>query len=361
MAKRSLDFQSQEQPHSYSSPKKTLKIEQLSPLSPGNIKSEDPHATVHALVTSVSPITPSRFFEGELTDGDSIIRIVGFDKHQRQKIDNFCTKGIPITLKDCQIQTNTFKNKLEIVIKNYTVVEESDLHFKVSDPKTVGSALVKLNQLDTLQEYDLVTVKVTVLKVHNPQTVGTGKTKQDVLIADDTAKSSITLWESHVNSLKEHKSYQLNKMVVRSYLGKYHLSRPQTGSSVEDVTDIEDIVQDSDTDDEEQLIATSVLAVQQLEKLYTCINCKRNVQPHTKPSLGVCSSCNTVQKLSTPKLTAKLFLLDEEQQRTTLRAYSDMLKLIAGTDDVTCEDLLLAPKFDVKYNKFHIITSISRQ
>ena len=82
MTKRALDFSDLPQTVSASSLKKS-KEEQL-PLSPAEIKSTSQHATVHALVACVSPIKPSRYFDGELTDDDSVIRIVGFARKQRQ-------------------------------------------------------------------------------------------------------------------------------------------------------------------------------------------------------------------------------------------------------------------------------------
>ena len=80
------------------------------PLSPSTIQSPHTNATVHA---SLSPIKPSRYFDGELTDGDSVIRVVGFDKHQREKLRSFSDENLPITLKNCQIKLNRFKHKLD--------------------------------------------------------------------------------------------------------------------------------------------------------------------------------------------------------------------------------------------------------
>ena len=69
-----------------------------------------------------------------------------------------------------------------------------------------------------------------------------------------------------------------------------------------------------------------------------------------------------MQKMSNPKLTAKLFIETEnEQHRVTLRAYDEALKAIAQTkkNDITCEDLIFAPPFDVAYNKYHVITNVA--
>jgi hypothetical protein len=58
-------------------------------LSPGGLQSPRDDAKVHALVTNLSPITLSWYFEGQLTDGESIVRLVGFDKKQSECLEIF--------------------------------------------------------------------------------------------------------------------------------------------------------------------------------------------------------------------------------------------------------------------------------
>ena len=112
--------------------------------------------------------------------------------------------------------------------------------FSIPDLKTVGSSQINLNQLSDQDEYDKVTIRAKVLRTGEPQKVGGGgKTKQEVLIGDHTA-TAITLWEGDVDMLNIHKSYQMSKLVVRSYMGKQHLSYPPTGSTIEELDDLED-------------------------------------------------------------------------------------------------------------------------
>ncbi|CAI8056525.1 hypothetical protein GBAR_LOCUS30803 [Geodia barretti] len=88
MAKRPLTFED-------TTPKKHLKQDSSqTPISPTNINSPSSNATVHALIASVSPLKPSRYFDGEITDGESITRIVGFDKAQRQLLLSFCDRKV---------------------------------------------------------------------------------------------------------------------------------------------------------------------------------------------------------------------------------------------------------------------------
>ena len=79
-------------------------------------------------------------------------------------------------------------------------MEQSNAQFNIPDLKAVGSTFIELNQLDTLHEYDKA--------------------------ADASGKATVTLRETDVNT------HQINRLIVRSFLGKYHLSLPQTGPCV---------------------------------------------------------------------------------------------------------------------------------
>ena len=319
------------------------------PLSPSTIQSPNTNATVHALIASLSPIKPSRYFDGELTDGDSVIRVVGFDKHHREKLHSFSDENVPITLKNCQIQLNRFKNKLEIVLKSTTTIERSPVHFEVTDFKTVGSPLIPLSDLEKMEEYDRVTVRAKVIKVNEPQPVGTGKLKQDVIIADATAKSSVTLWESNVNVMQPQNSYQLNRVLVRIFMGKHHLSIPTAGSTIEEISDVENTAIDTDgsEDEEEILESVTIVGVQNLQTVFMCMNCKKHVTP-TGEHTGSCDSCNTMQMLCNTKMSAKLFVRPQGTQiPISLKVYGEMLKQIVPKEKITSNNLLFAPHFDL--------------
>ena len=97
-----------------------------------------------------------------------------------------------------------------------------------------------------------------------------------------------------------------------------------------------------------------------VDTTYTCMNCKKQVEP-TKDMLGTCQSCNTTQRMSSPKLFAKLFIKGETDQVFSLRAHGDILHAITNKQDtIEVEDLLFSPPFDLKFNKLHLITTIQR-
>ena len=81
-------------------------------------------------------------------------------------------------------------------------------------------------------------------------------------------------------------------------------------TSIDEITDLKETIEvttSSDEDDEEVLRGVTVSGVKQLETIYTCINCNKNVHPliaHT----GECNVCSITQLLTQPKQTAKLIL-----------------------------------------------------
>ena len=198
------------------------------------------------------------------------------------------------------------------MLKSTTTIERSPVHFEVTDFKTVGSPLIPLSQME---EYDRVTVRAKVIKVNEPQPVGTGKLKQDVIIADATAKSSVTLWESNVNAMQPQNLYQLNRVLVRIFMGKHHLSIPTAGSTIEEISDVENTAIDTDgsEDEEEILESVTIVGVQNLQTVFMCMNCKKHVTP-TGEHTGSCDSCNTMQMLC--KKCQQSFSFDHKELRS---------------------------------------------
>lgn len=94
MAKRALDFSKA----AASSSPKQLKHEGM---SPSKIKCPEQQATVNAVVVSISPSKPgARYFDGEVTDGKAVMRLVGFEKRQRDELESYCKQQLPVKLRN---------------------------------------------------------------------------------------------------------------------------------------------------------------------------------------------------------------------------------------------------------------------
>lgn len=297
MAKRPLNLDSP--------PSKMKKDE---PLSPSKISATDNHATVSGLLSTLSPmLKPSKYFDAELTDGDALMRVVGFDKSKLEKLKPFSDYQIPVTLRDRVIQRNKYKDALEIALKSHTKIEDSQMAFEIPNIKTAGSSIVSLSQIPSLPPHQRVTVQAKVLKVNAPQQVGR-RFKQDVTIADETSKCILTLWDDHIGTIQANTSYQFNKLETRSYIGKVYLSFPSmpTFDTIDPVATKITTTDSASSDEDEDLICASIIGVKDMEIHHTCINCNKSITPNDEQT-GVCHNCNITQKL-TSKVTAKLIV-----------------------------------------------------
>ena len=120
-------------------------------------------------------------------------------KNQQKILEEFCTKKVPVSLTNCQINTK-MNNKLEVALRSYTKIEESNVQFKMQDSKTLGSEIIELKNLSQKEEYDKVTIRAQVVKLAEPAAVRRGLTKQEVTIADSTEAALLTLWEADINT-----------------------------------------------------------------------------------------------------------------------------------------------------------------
>ena len=251
-------------------------------------------------------------------------------------------------------------------MKGYTKITSSESVFDIVDVASIGSQPITLDELSKKSDQDRVTVNINVTKVEEPQLISGNKQKQDITIADPTNIATLTLWEENINKLTEGSSYQLTRLIVRTFRGKNYLSMPNTGSTVTSIDDVEvpdetalDIEEDQDAFIEQATIA----GVQQLQQIFNCICCKKGtVEATSTPDIGQCQNCNTTQLLhkTKQKFPAKLFLSLSNETKC-LRAYEDILQQVVGADSpITCENILGAPAFDLKFNTYHVITEISR-
>ena len=358
MAKRALPFAQEDYPQ----PKAHKEL----PLSPSKLSSPAKKAQVEGIILSISKGS-GNFWEGELTDGCKVSRIVLFEKSQYETLRQFHDSKQSCLLKNCQI--STAKNKPEIIIKTSTRIDKSPTVFNLCDPEH-GSPIVNLADLPNFEDYDRVTVNITVIKVKEPVTVGSGKIcKQECTVADATGKAQLVLWKENINSLVENKSYTLRRFQVHKYGGNLQLQLPRAGSEVVElenpIPDIPQFSSDEDDPNTSLLSATNlkVIGVHSLDVVHSCLGCKSGIESCTS-TMTICKNCNMAQLLIDPKVTAKLLLLTQEGNKITLRAYTDELKQIIGhttmNEPITMAMLLTAQPFNVSYNAFHVIRSVSR-
>ena len=122
-------------------------------ISPREISSPEPAAVVNGIVTSLSPAKRKEStFYGELSDGEAVIPLLGFDKSQWHTLEHFLTSQKPLSLINCQIAVNKTTGKPQIVIKSYTgLLESSDINVHIEDPNTLASPILPISHIGGIQ------------------------------------------------------------------------------------------------------------------------------------------------------------------------------------------------------------------
>ena len=280
--------------------KENVEVSVLSDIVDNNLR-----AIVHAVILWVGKDNGGRF-DSELTDGASTMRMVGFEKGQRDVLEKM--QASAVALRNCQTQFSSYSKKMEVIIKSFTTIEKSHLNFDIKDLQTVGSHFICVSEIEgkkELQEYDRITVCVKVTAVGDSETVGVGKMKQVVVIADKSGTATLTVWETDVGKLAVGSSYQLNRFTLRVFQGKRHLSWPPGGASISEIEDIGEVVEGECgvvDGKSEKLDGAVVIGVHELDVYYMCMFCKKgSVEVKGGKGLGECRSCKTMQALRNQK------------------------------------------------------------
>ena len=241
----------------------------------------------------------------------------------------------PVTLRNCQINNNRTTGKLLIVVKSHTILEEShDKNLSIPNRNTLGSPAVTITELSTLGEYDRATLQVTARKVKDRVTVSNGEQKQEIIVADSTSHTMLTLWEEDIGMIAENKSYQLNRVQIHHYLGKTEQNFPRFGASAEEIDDLLKVSMVDSNDDTTDLYSVNIIASHKtpdnihLETTFICINCRKSLPCDPKSTITHCQQCGTKQKPPNNKTSAKLFIEGSSGEQYTLKKkeYRDGIK-----------------------------------
>ena len=190
------------------------------------------NATIHAAVTSLSPVKKSVYFDGILTDGTSHLCMVGFSPDQQRQLTNYFDNKQSTQLINCEIKLAREGDMMEVMLKKFTEITRSSKSIKIPEQVPDIPNVIELNELPKIFDFQRVSVYIKVISITKPLTVTGGKTKQDIIISDATATSRLTLWEEQVNTLNENNSYYLSNMVVRQYKSQKYLSMAKIGSNL---------------------------------------------------------------------------------------------------------------------------------
>ena len=78
-----------------------------------------PNAKIHAVVQSVSPLKKSKtcsYFDSEVTNGKSTMRVYGFDCGVRRKLVEFGESRDAVVMSNCAVKRSQKGEELEILV-----------------------------------------------------------------------------------------------------------------------------------------------------------------------------------------------------------------------------------------------------
>ena len=191
--------------------------------------------------------------------------------------------------------------------------------------------LITLDQLQTIENFQRVTVKIKVISVKYEE-VKKGLLKQDCVVGDATGTAKITVWEDNVGLFTVDESYKLSGAMVQSLKGNKYLSIPKYDFTVEPIDDIGTVNISTETDEIRILEDVEVRGVKFFDSYKGCHTCKGKVTPTTE-KVGKCNRCNSIQRLDKcyDQVTAKLELGNDTEFKVlssfsqSLRKYLDLM------------------------------------
>ena len=87
---------------------------------------------------------------------------------------------------------------------------------------------ITLSDMNKCETHALVTVDVKVMRCEKACCIGS-KRKQIVVVSDHTESTIVQLWEEHIGSLEEGKSYSLQSFRIAEYDGEKYLAMCRDG------------------------------------------------------------------------------------------------------------------------------------
>ena len=93
-----------------------------------DVGKEIPIASVYVVLTSISPVKKGRkqnYFKGTVCDESSTLRLVGFNTKLQKQMSDMMSKKKAIEIKNCEITPSRRGEKMEILLKSDSSINES--------------------------------------------------------------------------------------------------------------------------------------------------------------------------------------------------------------------------------------------
>ena len=276
--------------------------------SVSNVTHTSPKAKIHCVVSGIPEDmkkgSGSSYFDGKLSDDNKSMRVYGYDPGVRRKLfESQTDETSAIIISGCSVKNaRGSSTDLEVFVNKHATITKSDKVFTA--PTSTTGQTTPIKEICDLSVNTFVEVKVTVCSVNDPQCITTKSlTCQELMVADSTGSTRLTVWENEINTMEKGKSYHLQNVSVREFKGNKFLSTSIKGSLIKEIQDIGKVVQDQTQLEvitgptrTTHIKNVKVVGVQKFDTYNACFTCNGKIIADDKDEeIGECAKCQTIQ------------------------------------------------------------------
>lgn len=332
-------------------------------------KSDGYIATVHGVITSVSPMKgkpAKKYFDGNIADGKKSLRFVGFSQDKVKILEDYAASKQPVTLTNCCIKQARHGNRLEVIIGDYTDIYMSSKLFAVSEEVDKVEPEIKEINIGNLQDqprFQKVSLSAKIIEVDEVVTLDDGRKVQNAVISDVTGRAKLSLWEESINLIQLNNCYKFNNLMVKTHDTVF---TPRIGLVVEKIEEIDALPLLQSIKTTKNLSNAQVIAVTDFTSGNLCINCNKSILDSLKdlPTLGRCPKCLSTALKNHCKFQVSATLhVAADTFKFRLFGSGVILSAIAEKElkEITEVSLLTALPFNATYSPLTMtVTNVSR-
>ncbi len=159
-----------------------------------------------------------KYIEGEVTDGTTNLRIVGFDEKLQATLSTLSQNKTPVKAEKCQIKRSR-NEEFEILLNRSTNISSSPKKLKFSasnispSPNTSQSVheVSSIADITDVPDGEIVNVSGTVTFISPVRPVSTGLV-QEVTITDSSGSITMSVWGNNIDRFQPSQLLSIQKV-----------------------------------------------------------------------------------------------------------------------------------------------------
>ena len=143
------------------------------------------------------------YFHATLNDGVKA-RLVGFQKRQRDLLQEFKASGETVDIAACTIKKSKkqYGDDFNVMLGSKTTFVTSPTKVEINKEKLARRSNPQLHDLPNATDGSRISCKVKVLRIEEKQLMSNGQALQNVIISDSNMASKMVLWNDDINKFE---------------------------------------------------------------------------------------------------------------------------------------------------------------